>query len=116
MAAANAYEKMKKRRERVQGLTQSKKGLNYSLKKRSPSLRDDKSDTVSQSSTEEVVHVLCFVGDFFPPPPLSLSQSVSTIPPYCVDVSGVYDPDKKEEQVNITEVTPLMQPYSDSGE
>ena len=50
------------------------------------------------------------------PPPLSLSQSVSTIPPYCVDVSGVYDPDKKEEQVNITEVTPLMQPYSDSGE
>lgn len=58
MAAANAYEKMKKRRERVQGLTQSNKGLNYSLKKRSPSLRDDKSDTVSQSSTEEVIHVL----------------------------------------------------------
>ena len=79
MAAANAYEKMKKRRERVQGLTQSNKGLNYSLKKRSPSLRDDKSDTVSQSSTEEVVHVLCFVGDFFPPPPPPLSLSLSLL-------------------------------------
>ena len=90
MAAANAYEKMKKRRERVQGLTQSKKGLNYSLKKRSPSLRDDKSDTVSQSSTEEVVHILCFVGDFFPPPPLSLSLSLLVLFLHIVSMFLVY--------------------------
>ena len=90
MAAANAYEKMKKRRERVQGLTQSKKGLNYSLKKRSPSLRDDKSDTVSQSSTEEVVHILCFVGDFFPPPPPSLSLSLLVLFLHIVSMFLVY--------------------------
>ncbi|XP_011404700.1 PREDICTED: transmembrane protein 104-like isoform X2 [Amphimedon queenslandica] len=96
MAAANAYERMSKRRERVKDMTaQSRKPLNYSLKRRSPSLSKDNGDSLSHSSTEE---------------------SVSTIPPYCVDVSGVYDPDKKEEQVNITEVTPLMQPSSDSDE
>ena len=76
MAAANAYERMSKRRERVKDMTaQSRKPLNYSLKRRSPSLSKDNGDSLSHSSTEEVNEYVLKCNDFYFHFHLSLSRS-----------------------------------------